>query len=249
MIANPADSGTYRYSLFEETRTLNPTSYDVFIDELLFTADFENGLPFTLTKSEVDYEPELGLQRFGLFGSSNANVDPDYLFDNIILSTGADITGDLPDSVLQAGDADMDLDFDQLDLVKVQIAAKYLTGQAATWGEGDWNGAPGGEPGNPPVGNGLFDQLDIVFALAAGKYLAGSYAALALNGRLPDERTTWVDDAGTGELSVDVPAVGSLAGGGDLGDVDLVHVPEPASALLLALGFVIGLFQIRQFKR
>ena len=41
---------------------------------------------------------------------------------------------------LQAGDADQDLDFDQLDLVKVQIAGKYLTGQAATWGEGDWNG-------------------------------------------------------------------------------------------------------------
>ena len=46
---------------------------------------------------------------------------------------------------LQAGDADQDLDFDQLDLVQVQIAAKYLTGQAATWGEGDWNGAPGGD--------------------------------------------------------------------------------------------------------
>ncbi len=43
---------------------------------------------------------------------------------------------------LQAGDADQDLDFDQLDLVKVQIAAKYLTGQAATWGQGDCNGAP-----------------------------------------------------------------------------------------------------------
>ena len=72
MIANPADSGTYSYSLFEETRTLNPTSYDVFIDEVLFTADFDNGLPFTLTKSQVDYEPELGLQRFGLFGSSSS---------------------------------------------------------------------------------------------------------------------------------------------------------------------------------
>ena len=44
---------------------------------------------------------------------------------------------------LAAGDADQDLDFDQLDLVKVQIAAKYLAGQAATWGEGDWDGAPG----------------------------------------------------------------------------------------------------------
>ena len=51
---------------------------------------------------------------------------------------------------LQAGDADEDRDFDQLDLAKVQIVAKYLTGQAATWGDGDWNGAPGGAPGSPP---------------------------------------------------------------------------------------------------
>ena len=42
--------------------------------------------------------------------------------------------------MLQPGDADEDLDFDQLDLVKVQIAAKYLTGQPANWSEGDWNG-------------------------------------------------------------------------------------------------------------
>ncbi len=47
---------------------------------------------------------------------------------------------------LLAGGADQDLDFDQLDLVRVQIASKYLTGQSATWGEGDWNGAPGGQP-------------------------------------------------------------------------------------------------------
>ena len=50
---------------------------------------------------------------------------------------------------LLAGDADQDLDFDQLDLVQVQVAAKYLTGQAATWGEGDWDGAQGGEIGKP----------------------------------------------------------------------------------------------------
>lgn len=46
------------------------------------------------------------------------------------------ITGD-GQPRLQAGDANQDLRFDQLDLVQVQIAAKYLTGQAATWGEGD----------------------------------------------------------------------------------------------------------------
>ena len=68
-------------------------------------------------------------------------------------------------TVLQAGDANMDFEFNQLDLVQVQIAAKYLTGQAATWGEGDWNGAPGGTPGAPPAGDILFNQLAIIAAL------------------------------------------------------------------------------------
>lgn len=37
------------------------------------------------------------------------------------------------DPQLQAGDADMNFEFNQLDLAQVQIAAKYLTGAAATW--------------------------------------------------------------------------------------------------------------------
>ena len=69
---------------------------------------------------------------------------------------------------LQAGDADQDFDFDQLDLVQVQVASKYLSGHVATWGEGDWNGAPGGNPGNPPQGDGLFNQLAIVAAQHVG---------------------------------------------------------------------------------
>ena len=206
---------------------------------------------------------------------------------------------------LQAGDADMDLDFDQLDLVRVQIAAKYLTGEAATWGDGDWNGAPGGEVGSPPDGDGSFNQLDIVSALSAGVYLTGPYAAIAAGGISGDGQTSLVYDVSNGELSVDAPAgqeltsinitsaggkflgdkppvldgafdnfaadnvfkatfggsfgsisfgtvlpsgltevevssdlsaVGSLAGGGDLGDVDLIYIPEPAGCLLLLIG-------------
>ena len=238
--------------------------------------------------------------------------------------------GDLPDGVprasisgfqlvpssaqsqLMAGDADMDFDFDQLDLVKVQIAARYLTGQLATWGAGDWNGAPGGEPGNPPTGNGQFDQLDIIAALAPGHYLTGPYATIKPDGQQHDGQTSIGYDANTGEVWVDAPAgieltsinidsatsiftgepaqnlggsfdnaaannifkatfgssfgslsfgkvarsglsetsiqdeltvVGSLAGGGDLGEVDLIYVREPASALLLCLGLVMGLWR------
>ena len=212
---------------------------------------------------------------------------------------------------LLAGDADMNFEFNQLDLVKVQIAAKYLTGQAATWGDGDWNGAPGGSPDAPPTGNGLFDQLDIIAALAANTYLTGPYwparrAALSPTpGQQNDGQASIVYDPNTGELAVDAPAgteltsinidstagiftgdpaenlggsfdndatenifkatfgssfgslsfgnvaqtglsedflegdltvVGSLAGGGGLGDVDLVYVPEPTSIMLLAIG-------------
>jgi hypothetical protein len=216
---------------------------------------------------------------------------------------------------LQAGDADMDLDFDQVDLVRVQIAAKYLTGQPATWGQGDWDAAPGGEQGSPPPGNGLFDQLDIIAALGAGKYLTGPYAAISPGGTAGDGQTSIVYDPSTGELSVDAPAgtdltsinvdsaasiftgdaaqnlggsfdndadnnifkatfgssfgslsfgsaaqaglseefvlndltvIGSLAGGGDLGNVDLIYVPEPSAVVLAVLGMLIVMYGYRR---
>ncbi len=220
-------------------------------------------------------------------------------------------------AALQPGDADRDLDFDQLDLVRVQVASKYLTGNPATWGEGDWNGAPGGTAAAPPAGNGRFDQVDIIAALGAGKYLTGKYAALAnANGMRGDAQTSIIYNAGTGEVAVDAPAgtnltsvnidsaggvftgapaqnlggsfdndsdtnifkatfgssfgslsfgnvaqaglsqqfvvndltvVGSLAGGGALGNVDLIYIPEPRAAVLLVLG-VMGFLAIRRYR-
>jgi hypothetical protein len=217
-------------------------------------------------------------------------------FDNFTITP-------LVEAPLQAGDADQDLDFDQLDLVRVQIAARYLSGQPATWGQGDWNGAPGGSRGNPPAGDRLFNQRDIVAALQAAKYLAGPYAALAPAGS-GDAKASIQYDPTSGELGVrvgqteltsinidsaagiltgqtanhlggsfdnhsannifkatfgssfgslsfgnvaqpglteaflvsDLTVVGSLAGGGDLGVVDLVMVPEPEALALLWLG-------------
>lgn len=209
---------------------------------------------------------------------------------------------------LQAGDANQDLIFDQIDLVHVLIAAKYLTGQPATWGEGDWNGAPGGSPGNPPGGDQVFNQLDITAALAGGVYQTGPYATLRPNGLEADDQTSVGYDANTGEIWVDPPVgieltsinidsaagiftgaaaedlggsfdndsdgnifkatfggsfgalsfgyvaapglaedfvltdlrvIGSRAGGGGLGDVDLVYVPVPEpSSLALAFGLL-----------
>jgi hypothetical protein len=208
---------------------------------------------------------------------------------------------------LQAGDANQDLSFDQFDVVQVQTGAKYLTGQSATWGEGDWNGAPGGRPGNPPAGDSLFNQFDIIAAQQSGLYLAGPYAAVVRNGQRGDGQASIVYHAGTGEIAVDAPVgtqltsinidsaariftgsaaanlggsfdndadnnifkatfgssfgslsfgnaaqaglseqfvlgdlsvVGSLAGGGDLGNVDLIYVPEPAALVLAVVGLL-----------
>jgi hypothetical protein len=216
---------------------------------------------------------------------------------------------------LQAGDADQDLDFDQLDLVRVQVAAKYLTGQPATWGQGDWNGAPGGNPGSPPSGDGLFNQRDIVAAQQAGLYLRGRYSAVSPNGQPGDGQTSVIYNVSTGEVGVDAPAgvqltsinidsargiftgapaqnlggsfdndsdtnifkatfgssfgsisfgrvaalglsresllsdltvVGSLAGGGALGNVDLIYVPEPATFLLAVVSLVAFASAIRK---
>ena len=40
----------------------------------------------------------------------------------------------------------------------------------------------------------------------------------------------------------DWTVVGSVAGGGDLGSVDLIYVPEPSACALLALGLLCGLW-------
>ena len=45
------------------------------------------------------------------------------------------------------------------------------------------DGAPGGEPGTPPLGNGFFDQIDIIAALSPGHYLTGKYGAIAPHGK------------------------------------------------------------------
>ena len=255
----------------------------------------------------VEYQPSAGQL---VFGGRTGGANAFHHIDNIILRTNDDVGGGNGPPRLLAGDADMDLDFDQRDLVQVQIAAKYLTGNAATWGEGDWNGAPGGEQGSPPAGNGLFDQIDIISALGAGTYLTGPYAALAGEGQSGDGQTSIVYDPTSGAVSVDAPAgveltsinidsaggiftaaaaedlggsfdndadgnifkatfggsfgsvsfgnvaqtglakdfvlndltaVGSLAGGGDLGNVDLVYVPEPSTMVMVVFGMLIGL--------
>jgi hypothetical protein len=209
---------------------------------------------------------------------------------------------------LQAGDANQDLAIDQLDLIQVLSRNKYFSGVSATWGDGDWNGAPGGQVGAPPMGDNVFDQLDIIAALSHGLYLTGPYGAVSAGGVAGDSQASLGYSPTTGEVWVDTPAgvqltsvnidsaagiftadtaanlggsfdhhsgenifkatfgssfgslsfgnvavtglsrdfllsdltvVGSLAGGGGLGEVDLIYLPEPTGWRLLVGGLLV----------
>ena len=63
------------------------------------------------------------------------------------------------------GDADLDGQFNSSDFVQVFGAAKYETGQDATWAEGDWNG------------DKLFNSSDFVSAFAGAGYEKGERPA------------------------------------------------------------------------
>lgn len=47
------------------------------------------------------------------------------------------------------------------------------------------------------------------------------------------------------DVTSDLSAVGSLAGGGDLGSVDLVYVPEPATFVMLLIVMLVALRRSR----
>ena len=101
------------------------------------------GWPRAVTSADLDGDGDLDLATVGF-----QSVPLTILFNS-------------PNTVYGPGDANMDGEFNQLDIVQVLQAAKYLTGSPATFEEGDW------------TGDGVFDQLDIVEALKAGTYLAG----------------------------------------------------------------------------
>jgi hypothetical protein len=149
------------------------------------------------------------------------------VFDN--LTAFADLSAYWPQieaivtaASLEAGDANQDYRFDQLDIVRAMSAGKYLTGQPATWGNGDWNAAPGGSVGQPPVGDGLFNQLDLVAALASGNYLQGTYTFKMQSTNLDDfQPLNVLDDVSLGTAK---------------------SIPEPAAVLLLFVGAIIAYF-------
>jgi hypothetical protein len=91
-----------------QTDNLIPDSEIFNTDLLLVGRRAQDGAPLTGWVDDLQ-----------IYDEALAEVDVQFLFQN----RGQTVGG----VRLQAGDADMDLDFDQLDLVQVQIAAKYLT--------------------------------------------------------------------------------------------------------------------------
>ena len=169
-----------------------------------------NGIPQALVETfSIDLSALPNLLRRGednilaIQGVNRALNSSDFVLAQISLNGFGDESAGA--AALQAGDANQDLEFNQLDLVQVQVASKYLTGRAATWGDGDWNAAPGGTVGDPPRGDGLFNQIDIVNAQLAGVYLTGPYSAVRPNGVTGDSQASLGYDPATGEVWVDAP--------------------------------------------
>jgi hypothetical protein len=202
------------------------TSINIQSDSGIFTGDAASNLGGTF---DIDADDTVFKAQFGASFSS-------ITFGNIALSslTEGSLLADLRVSgslegggalgtvdlivthALRAGDSNQNFEFDQHDLVLTLQAARYLTGQPASWEEGDWDGAPGGFPGSPPPGSGFFDQLDIIAAINAGEYMAGAYSAggtptpppalVSSGGAIGDEQTSIVYFPLTGEIQVDAPA-------------------------------------------
>ena len=115
-------------------------------------------------------------------GQDSFQVDRDVIADFRFVGrqsqdqlSAVDVTLD----IFLPGDANRDLRFNQLDVVLVLQGGKYLSGETATWREGDW------------TGDGVFNQLDLLAALQGGPFLVGGQAALSL-----DADVTAGDDAG-----------------------------------------------------
>ncbi len=154
--------------------------------------------------------------------------------------------------VLQAGDANEDYEFNAADLVLAFAAGRYKTTGPAAWAEGDWDGAPGGSAGSPPVGDGLFDEVDLVAAFVTGLYETGSYARLGpaepapepaplVAGGMPgDAQTSLHYDRETGEVRVDPPA------GVTLTTIHLISATGFFDGLQVPPGTLTGLFDVAQ---
>ena len=98
--------------------------------------------------------------------------------------------------------------------------------------------------GKPAVLDGAFDNFaeDNVFKATEDNVFkatfGGSFGSISFGNVLPA-------DIAADDLAADLSAVGSLVGGGDLREVDLIYVPEPTTAVLILVG-ALGLIVVRR---
>ena len=123
-------------------------------------------------------------------------------------------------------------------LVAVQVAGKYLTGEPATWGEGDWNGTPLMFSTDPPEGDGLFNQLDVVAALAPGHWLAGQGQAATFPATSPGGLSSPALEPGFDDITL--CATSSRDAMAEQTQIEFAPVPEPSTAALAILAALVA---------
>jgi len=162
--------------------------------------------------------------------------------------------------------------FDQLDVVAALNGGKYLTGPyaavspAGTAGDGQtslvYEPSTGELSVDAPAGVELtsinIDSSGGVFTGRSAQNLGGSFDndgdnnifKATFGGSFGALSFGNVAQTGLSEQFMlgDLTVVGSLAGGGDLGNVDLIYVPEPSTVVSTVLG-MLAVVIIRRKKR
>lgn len=157
-IAMASSSGRMgRWSTWNGTELISGTPYNgIYESSFLVGHDFETGDWFPQNSQTTGYAlwlDDLEGNRTGIRAS-----ELNSMFDVIVEVRPVPVP-------FQAGDANRNHMFDQIDLLDILLSNKYMTDDHASWKEGDFSG------------DGLFDQNDIVLMLQTGNYLNGSYAA------------------------------------------------------------------------
>ena len=202
--------------------------------------------------------PNSSINTSGPDGSPYLSLDWPAMGSKLYYTANESARGDIwevtwvPDPIIPPGDSNLDGQFDANDIILALGHGKYETGEFATWGEGDWNGAPNPNftisGGTPPPGDGFFTSADIILALATRHYEQGTYAARTTS---PNSQATIASAAhanGTAHAAAD--AMFTRIGGRALAMNEAnVPVPEQDHARQLRMRSVSAEMQPFRFRQ